>query len=160
MRNQEIKFKNLTHSYPVIIGNNLLSSLPSKIRSLCPKTKKIVIIIDKKVPNKFRKILKDRLKAFKPFFLPFTANEKSKSFRSVNYYLEKLLKKNINRSDLIISVGGGITGDTVGFIASIFKGVNFINIPTTLLAQVDSAIKTGVNSIHGKNLIEHSINQN
>ena len=156
MRNQEIKFKNLTHSYPVIIGNNLLSSLPSKIRSLCPKTKKIVIIIDKKVPNKFRKILKNRLKTFKTFFLPFTANEKSKSFRSVNYYLEKLLKKNINRSDLIISVGGGITGDTVGFIASIFKrGINYINIPTTLLAQVDSDIggKTGVNSIHGKNLI-------
>ena len=156
MRNQEIKFKNLTHSYPVIIGNNLLSSLPSKIRSLCPKTKKIVIIIDKKVPNKFRKILKDRLKTFKPFFLPFTANEKSKSFRSVNYYLQKLLKKNINRSDLIISVGGGITGDIVGFVSSIYKrGINFINIPTTLLAQVDSAIggKTGINSSYGKNLI-------
>jgi 3-dehydroquinate synthase len=67
-----------------------------------------------------------------------------------------LLSRNFNRSDLIIGIGGGITGDVAGFVASIFKrGINFINIPTTLLAQVDSAIggKTGVNSKHGKNLI-------
>ena len=67
-----------------------------------------------------------------------------------------MLLKNFNRSDLLISVGGGITGDVAGFVASIFKrGVNFINIPTTLLAQVDSSIggKTGVNSVYGKNLI-------
>ena len=64
--------------------------------------------------------------------------------------------KNLKRSDLIIGVGGGITGDISGFVASIYKrGVNFINVPTTLLAQSDSAIggKTGVNSIQGKNLI-------
>ena len=74
----------------------------------------------------------------------------------LNFYLEKLLVKNFNRSDLVIGVGGGITGDVSGFVASIFKrGINFINIPTTLLAQVDSAVggKTGVNSYYGKNLI-------
>ena len=79
-----------------------------------------------------------------------------KSMNTINVLLNKLIAKNFNRSDLIISVGGGITGDTTGFIASIFKrGINFINIPTTLLAQVDSAIggKTGVNSSYGKNLI-------
>ena len=59
----------------------------------------------------------------------------------MNYFLNILLVKNFNRSDLIIGVGGGITGDVVGFIASIFKrGINFINIPTTLLAQVDSLL--------------------
>ena len=71
-------------------------------------------------------------------------------------FLNNLLSKNFNRSDLLISIGGGITGDVVGFAASIFKrGINFINIPTTLLAQVDSAIggKTGVNSTYGKNLV-------
>ena len=74
----------------------------------------------------------------------------------VDHYLNILFKKNFNRSDLVIAVGGGITGDTVGFVSSIYKrGINFINIPTTLLAQVDSAIggKTGVNSAQGKNLI-------
>ena len=88
--------------------------------------------------------------------LPFSANEKNKSLKTINHYLRKLLSKNFNRSDLIIGVGGGITGDVVGFVASIFKrGINFINIPTTLLAQVDSSIggKTGVNSNYGKNLI-------
>ena len=88
--------------------------------------------------------------------LPFSANEKNKSFKQVNFYLSKILSKNFNRSDLIIAVGGGITGDVAGFVASIFKrGINFINIPTTLLAQADSAIggKTGVNSNYGKNLI-------
>ena len=57
---------------------------------------------------------------------------------------------------MVIAVGGGITGDIIGFVSSIYKsGINFINIPTTLLAQVDSAIggKTGVNSAQGKNLI-------
>ena len=88
--------------------------------------------------------------------LSFNANEKNKSINTINNYLKILLKNNLNRSDLVISVGGGITGDVVGFVASIFKrGINFINIPTTLLAQVDSAIggKTGVNSNYGKNLI-------
>ena len=75
---------------------------------------------------------------------------------TVTFYLNTLLSKNFNRSDLVIGVGGGITGDVAGFVASVYKrGINFINIPTTLLAQVDSAIggKTGVNSVHGKNLI-------
>ena len=67
-----------------------------------------------------------------------------------------MLKSKFNRSDVLISLGGGIVGDLTGFVASIFKrGINFINIPTTLLAQVDSCIggKTGVNSSFGKNLI-------
>ena len=74
----------------------------------------------------------------------------------MNFYLNKILSKNFNRSDLIIGIGGGITGDVAGFVASIFKrGINYINIPTTLLAQVDSSIggKTGINSKVGKNLI-------
>ena len=70
--------------------------------------------------------------------------------------INKLLKLNFNRSDLIIAFGGGIIGDMTGFVSSIYKrGINFINLPSTLLAQVDSCIggKTGVNSKHGKNLI-------
>ena len=67
-----------------------------------------------------------------------------------------LLVKNFNRNDCLISVGGGITGDVSGFAASTFKrGLKFVNIPTTLLSQVDSSIggKTGINTKHGKNLI-------
>ena len=156
MKNQEIKFKNKNQSYSIIIGKNVLQVLPKKIKLLCPKTKKIALIIDKNIPVKFKKNLKRKLKKYDLLFMPFSASEKNKSINIVNKYLEKLLLKNFNRTDLVIAVGGGIAGDVVGFISSIFKrGINFINIPTTLLAQVDSSIggKTGVNSKYGKNLI-------
>ena len=105
-----------------------------------------IIIIDKKVPKKFKELIKKKLNKYKVFIFYFNASEKAKSFNFVNHYLNKLLFNNFNRTDLIIGVGGGITGDFSGFVASIFKrGINFINIPSTLLAQVDSAIggKTG-----------------
>ena len=156
MKNQEIKFKSKNHNYSIIIGRNSINILPEKVKSLCPKSKNIALIIDKNVPVKFKTELKKKLKNYNLLLLSFSANEKNKSFNSVNYYLKILLSKNFNRSDLIISVGGGITGDVIGFVASIFKrGINFINIPTTLLAQADAAIggKTGINSNYGKNLI-------
>ena len=156
MKNQEIKFNNLKHKYSILIGKNVLGLLPKKIKLICPETKKIAIIIDKNVPNKFIKTLKNKLKGYKLIIVSFSANEKFKWLKTVNLLLDKLLSNNFNRSDLVISVGGGITGDVTGFVASIFKrGINFINIPTTLLAQVDSSIggKTGVNSNYGKNLI-------
>ena len=156
MKNQQIKFKTKDISYSIIIGDKALNILPNKIKFLFPKTKKIALIIDKNIPTKFKNLLKNKLKNYNLLFIFFNANEKNKSIKTVNNFLDTLMSKNFNRSDLIISVGGGITGDVAGFVASIFKrGINFINIPSTLLAQVDSAIggKTGVNSRHGKNLI-------
>jgi len=156
MKIQEIKFKGKNHNYSIFIGNNAINLLPQKIKTLCPNTRKIALIIDSKIPKKFIKKIKIKLKNYDLFMFPFSANEKNKSLQKINFYLSKILSKNFNRSDLIIGLGGGITGDVAGFVASIFKrGVNFINIPTTLLAQVDSAIggKTGVNSSYGKNLI-------
>ena len=156
MKMHELKFKNSSQNYSIIIGNNSLSIIQKKIKKLCPKTKKIALIFDNKVPRKFKSILKKKLKNYETFFFPFNATEKSKSLKTVDRLIQKILLKNLNRSDLIIGVGGGITGDVSGFVASIYKrGVNFINVPTTLLAQADSAIggKTGVNSTQGKNLI-------
>ena len=156
MKNQEIKFRSQNQSYSILIGKNVINLLSKKIKSLCPKTKKIAIILDSGIPNKFKKIIKAKLKNYDLLILPFTPSEKKKSIKTVNFFLNKIISKNFNRSDLIIGFGGGITGDVAGFVSSIFKrGINFINIPTTLLAQVDSAIggKTGVNSNYGKNLI-------
>ena len=156
MTTQEIKFKGLTNNYSIFIGDKAINLLPAKIKKVCPKARKIALIMDSKIPNKFKKKIKSKLKNFDLLVLPFSASEKNKSLKKVNFYLNKILSENFNRSDLIIGLGGGITGDVAGFIASIFKrGINFINLPTTLLAQVDSAIggKTGVNSPQGKNLI-------
>ena len=156
MKIQEIKYKNQNKSYSILIGKNILSILPKKLKSLCPKTKKIALIFDKHVPLKFRKIISNKLRKYNLTVLNFEASEKTKSIKLVDFFLNKLLSKNFNRSDLVIGIGGGITGDLIGFTASIFKrGINFVNIPTTLLAQVDAAVggKTGVNSRYGKNLI-------
>ena len=156
MRTQEIKFTDKFNKYSLYIGENTLNLLQKKIKFLFPKVKNIGLIIDKNVPSKFKLKLRNKLKKYNVVVISFDANEKNKSLPVVNSLLNTFLLKNFNRSDLLIGVGGGITGDVSGFVASIFKrGINFINIPTTLLAQVDSAIggKTGVNSTQGKNLI-------
>ena len=154
MKVQEIKAKN--NNYSIFIGKNILNILPMKIKITCPRTKKIALIFDKGVPDKHKKFIKKNLKGYQLTDFNFNANEKTKSLKSVTFFINKLLSKNFNRSDLIIGIGGGIVGDLTGFVASIFKrGINFINIPTTLLSQVDAAVggKTGINSNYGKNLI-------
>ena len=123
MTTQEIRFKNLSQNYSIIIGENILNQLNRKIDLLCPKTKKIAFIIDKNVPNRFKKKFKNNLKKYELFFFSFNSNEKTKSLKTVNKFLDKLLSKKFNRVDLVISVGGGITGDVAGFIASIFNCV-------------------------------------
>ena len=135
MKAQVIKFKNLKKSYSIFIGNKILGLLQKKIKVLCPKTKKIAVIIDENIPKKFEKILRRELKNYNSVFIKIKVNERAKSLKTINFILDELLK-NFNRSDLIIGVGGGIIGDTVGFAASIFKRGVIINLPTTFLAQV------------------------
>jgi len=156
MKTIELKVKNLKSNYSIIIGKNILNQISSQIRTLCPGAKKIALVVDKNVPNEFKIKLKKYLKGFTVYTFEYSVNEKFKSFINVNKLVEKCLKYNFNRNDVLISLGGGILGDYSAFAASIIKrGISFINIPTTLLAQVDSSIggKTGVNSTLGKNLI-------
>tara|TARA_A100001015_G_scaffold299331_1_gene383265 strand:+ start:631 stop:1746 length:1116 start_codon:yes stop_codon:yes gene_type:complete len=156
MRKIIVKNKLLNTSYPIFIGNKIFNDISHITKSVCPKINKIAVIFDKNVPLKFLKVLKKKFKFFPVKFIFFKPNEKNKSLKSVNSILNEILKFNLNRNDLIISIGGGITGDVSSFVASIYKrGINYINVPTTLLAMVDSSIggKTGVNSKYGKNSI-------
>ena len=156
MKTTKLKVKNLSSNYSIIIGRNVLNQISNQIMTLCPGAEKIALVVDKNVPNKFKVKLKKYLKKYKIYTFEYSVNEKFKTFVSVNKLVEKCLANNFNRSDVLISLGGGILGDYSAFAASIIKrGINFINIPTTLLAQVDSSIggKTGVNSLLGKNLI-------
>ena len=142
--------------YSIIVGKNSLSTLQIEVKNHCPQCKKIALVIDKKIPKKFVLKIRKILKNYKLFIFYVSSSEKIKNLNQINLIINKLLKLNFNRSDLVIAMGGGIIGDMTGFGASIFKrGINFINLPSTLLAQVDSCIggKTGVNSKHGKNLI-------
>ncbi len=142
--------------YRIIIGKNSISTLATEIKRHCPKCKKIALIYDKKIPKKFLVKIKKYLKRYKVFIFFVSSSEKIKNLDKTNFFINNLLKSNFNRTDLVVAIGGGIIGDMAGFVASIYKrGINFINLPSTLLAQVDSCIggKTGVNSDYGKNLI-------
>ena len=152
----KLKINTKSHKYPMIIGSGITSKLSKLLNNYSVKFDKCLLIIDNKIP-KFRvnKIIKTLPKK-KTIIHFFNANELNKNLLSVNKILKILLNNNFNRNDCLISIGGGITGDVSGFASSIFKrGIKFVNIPTTLLAQVDSSIggKTGINTKHGKNLI-------
>ena len=143
-------------TYPIFIGNNILNKIQSILKENLINFNQCLVIIDKNVPKKLVNKALNSLPKKKISLHYFSASEKNKNQRNVDKILSILLSKNFNRNDCVISIGGGITGDISGFAASIFKrGLKFINIPTTLLSQVDSSIggKTGINSKYGKNLI-------
>ena len=156
MINNKIFVRTKSKTYPVYVGSNILNKTGKLINENIPGVKKIFIICDNKLPNLLLKILTKSLEGFDIKVKKLLVNEKTKNLNISNKIIEELLRNNFSRSDCIISLGGGIVGDMSAFIASLTKrGMRFINIPTTLLAQCDASIggKTGVNSVQGKNLI-------
>ena len=156
MKTTKLLIRTNHSKYSIFIGSKLISNLSEIIEKQSIKFKKCLLVIDKNAPKKKVYEIKKKLNKKKLFFHYIRANEKNKNQDTTNKILENLLKNNFSREDCLISVGVGITGDISGYAASLFKrGLKFINIPTTLLAQVDSSIggKTGVNTKHGKNLI-------
>ena len=118
---------------------------------------KILIVTDSGIPKKYIKEIKDLIPVSKKvhiYILP--AGEKSKSLKSFNLILQELASLKFDRTDCLIALGGGMVGDITGFVASTYlRGVDFIQIPTTLLSQVDSSVggKTAINIPQGKNLV-------
>ena len=156
MKPIKLKIKTQTQQYPIIIGSNLVSYISKIAKDNSVNFKQCLLIIDKNISKKIILKINKSLNKKIIFTYFFKASEINKNQDSVNKILDILLTKNFSREDCVISIGGGITGDISGFAASLFKrGLKFINIPTTLLSQVDSSIggKTGVNTKYGKNLI-------
>ncbi len=156
MKISKTKFRNNSAEYNILVGSGAINQLKKQIGMVCPDAKKIALIFDKKIPNKFKSKIKKLTKNYEVHVYEYSVSEKLKEFKKVNQLNESLLKKNFNRNDIIIAIGGGVIGDFVGFVSSILKrGINFINLPSTLLSQVDASIggKTGINSKKGKNLI-------
>ena len=156
MKNTKIVINTRSKSYPIYLGVGNLNTTGTIIKKNLPNVKKICIISDKNLPLVLLKKLSKSLKKYNPKIYRLSVSEKIKNFKVAYKLIENILNDNFNKSDCIISFGGGILSDLSAFISSITKrGVKFINIPTTLLAQVDASIggKTAINSSQGKNLI-------
>ena len=156
MKNSKLIVKTKSKTYPIYFGNSILNTMGKLVKKTLPSVKKICIIADKKLPKTLLKKLIKSLKKYDLRIYKLSANEKTKSFSIANKIIEQLLKDDFNKSDCIIAFGGGILGDLSAFISNLTKrGLKFVNIPTTLLAQADASIggKTGINSSQGKNLI-------
>ena len=134
-----------------ICGNNLPKIILNKYLK-----NKILIITDDGVPKKHIKKLRDTINNKNINIFSLKSGEESKSFSSYQKILNKLFELKFDRSDTIIAFGGGVVGDIAGFSAATYmRGIKYIQIPTTLLSQVDSSVggKTGINVTQGKNLI-------
>ena len=156
MRPIKLQVKTNNHKYSILIGDGIINELESLLKKNTINFNQCLLVADDKVPKKMIKKVFNFLPKNKVIIHYFKASELNKNQKSVDKILSILLKKNFNRNDCLISLGGGITGDVSGYVASIFKrGLKFVNIPTTLLSQVDSSIggKTGINTKYGKNLI-------
>lgn len=137
--------------YPILIGENLLEQAEEFLEKYCPATK-YLIITNKKIDKLWGKSLK--IKNAEKFIIP--DGEKYKNFETLISILDKASELKMDRKAAFIALGGGVIGDITGFAASIYRrGIDFVQIPTTLLAQVDSSVggKTAVNNAYGKNLI-------
>jgi 3-dehydroquinate synthase len=143
--------------YPIYIQKGLIQNIGSEIKKIYTN-KKIIIITDRNVEYLYgdkieHSLRKENFVVKKVIIEP---GEKSKSFETLQDVCEDILEFGLGRGDLIISFGGGVVGDLGGFAASILlRGIAFIQIPTTLLAQIDSSVggKVAINSRSGKNLI-------
>lgn len=149
---------NTSRTYDVITGAGLLSQSGQLIRqALGEKVKKICIVSDDIVSPLYRAPVKESLKeaGFEVVSFVFPHGENYKSIATLSKLLDFLAYKQLTRSDAIVALGGGITGDLAGFAAATYlRGIQFVQMPTTLLAAVDSSVggKTGVNLSAGKNL--------
>lgn len=145
----------LNYGYQIKIAPNLLDN-PSTWLPVDWQKKQLVIITDDNVQDLYGKTIVRHLQPINPILLSFRAGETSKNQQTKTYLEEQMLQHHCNRNTLILALGGGVVGDMAGFTAATYmRGVPYIQIPTTLLAMVDSSVggKTGINTSQGKNLI-------
>ena len=149
-------------SYPIIIGDDILGDSGGILKEFISK-KKIIVVHDNffSIGNSKINVFEEFINSIKEFtpsvqLIDIAGGDQTKNIEQLNKIIEKALAFEIDRQSIIIAFGGGVVGDIAGFAASVLlRGINFIQVPTTLLSQVDSSVggKTGINSNIGKNLI-------
>lgn len=149
------------HDYKVIIGQGILDNIVSEIKSNSPNANKILIVTDTNVASLYLDRVKQILNSgnssanYEVSSVEIIQGEDSKSIAMYGEILEKAAEFKLTRSDIIVTLGGGVVGDLAGFTAGTYlRGIDYYQVPTTLLACVDSSVggKTGINLSQGKNL--------
>lgn len=144
-------------AYDILIGPGLIQRAGGEITSRL-KGRRAAIVTDEHVAPLYLEVLMDSLQTdgIEAVSLTLPAGEKTKSLEHLSTVCDMVLAARIERNDAVIALGGGVIGDLAGFAAGIVRrGVRFVQIPTSLLSQVDSSVggKTGINTRHGKNLL-------
>lgn len=144
-------------SYPILIGTNLLSRLGAECKRLKLATR-CAVISDHNVAALYGKAAMRSLQVagFDPVLIAVNPGEPSKSLATVQSCCDQFAAHRMERKSFVVALGGGVVGDLAGFVAATYlRGVSFVQVPTTLLAQVDSSVggKVGVNLKAGKNLV-------
>jgi 3-dehydroquinate synthase len=144
-------------TYDIVIGRNQIATLGARVAALKPGAK-AAIVTDDAVAGLHLKAAEAALAAqgMATNHIVVEAGEATKSFAGFECVCEALIAARVERGDLVVALGGGVVGDLAGFAAAtVRRGLDYVQVPTTLLAQVDSAVggKTAINSRHGKNLV-------
>src|SRR5258705_2107730 len=144
-------------AYEIVIGRDVLQSLGARVAALRPGAR-VAIVTDRNVAKHWLEKTEASLSAagIAASRIIVDEGEGSKAYAGLEQVSEALISAKIERNDLVIALGGGVVGDLAGFAAAILRrGVDFVQVPTSLLAQVDSSVggKTGINSPRGKNLL-------
>ena len=144
-------------AYDIVIGRNLLASLGQRIKALRAGAR-VALVTDDTVARHHLAAAESSLKSagIESTHIAVAEGEGSKSYATYEKVCEAIIAARIERGDLVVALGGGVIGDLAGFAAaSVRRGLDYVQVPTTLLAQVDSSVggKTGINSRHGKNLV-------
>ncbi len=144
-------------SYDIHVGDGLLTEAGALIKPVI-RSQRLIVVTDENVAPLYLAELEKSLQAAglssESIVLP--AGEQTKSINYFEQLIDQILAKKIDRQCALVALGGGVIGDLTGYAAaSVLRGIDFVQIPTTLLSQVDSSVggKTGINSSHGKNLI-------
>ena len=153
-----IHVKSLKQNYAILVGSGLLSKAGLLVKKVFNPGCRVMLVTQKTVPVGHRKKTEVSLRkaGFQVFFYYLPQGEKAKSAQELFRLIAALLKNGFERGDAIAALGGGVTGDVSGFAAACYlRGIRYVQVPTTLLAQVDSSIggKTAVNTPEGKNLV-------
>ena len=145
------------HPYRVVVGSGLLKCAGARIRAVS-NASRCALVTDSIVGPLYADTVRLSLEesGFDVVIITVPSGESSKSLTQVAFVCDAMIEAGLDRSALLVALGGGVIGDLAGFVAAIYyRGISFVQIPTTIVAQVDSSIggKTGVNAAGGKNLL-------